>query len=54
MKNILLDIGLRFIYNSYTINTATLVIVKNYSRKQKEKRIVSIFNMLSNCGCYYF
>lgn len=54
MKNILLDISLRFIYNSYTVNTTTLVIVKNYSIKQKEKRVVSIFNVLSNCGCYYF
>lgn len=37
MKNVLLGNGLRFICNPYTINTATLVIVKNYSIKWKEK-----------------
>lgn len=37
MKNVLLGNGLRFICNPYTINTATPVIVKNYSIKWKEK-----------------
>lgn len=37
MKNVLLGNGLWFICNPYTINTATLVIVKNYSIKWKEK-----------------
>lgn len=38
MKNILLDYGLRFFYILYTINTAMLASVKNYSIKQKEKK----------------
>lgn len=51
MKNMLLDDGLRFIYILYTVNTAILASVKNYSIKQMKKRMVNIFNVLSSCGC---